>query len=118
VALARGRPDVALALIKPLLAISDDPEYRATHAEILAALGNRRAARDEAERAASGYDRLLARRPEAYADHAAAFFMSAGNRPELAVELATANRKLRDTPRSRRLLEQAVERSREVPLCC
>jgi tetratricopeptide (TPR) repeat protein len=117
VALARGRPDVALALIKPLLAISDDPEYRATYAEILAALGNGRGARDEAQCAASAYDVLLARRPEAYADHAAAFFMSAGNRPELAVELATSNRKLRDTPRSRRLLEKAVQKSREAALC-
>jgi hypothetical protein len=31
---------------------------------------------------------LLARRPEAYADHAAAFFMGVGNRPQRALELA------------------------------
>ena len=41
VALARGQLDVALALIAPLLEISDDPEYRATYAEILAARGER-----------------------------------------------------------------------------
>ena len=42
VALARGQLDVALALITPLLDTSDDPEYRATYAEILAARGETR----------------------------------------------------------------------------
>ena len=81
VALARGQLDVAAALITPLLETSDDPEYRAIHAEILAARGEREAALREAERAAAAYELLLARRPEAYADHAAAFFMGIGNRP-------------------------------------
>ena len=103
VALARGQLDVAAALIKPLLEISDDPEYRATYAEILAARGDGQAA-NEAERAAAAYEQLLARRPEAYADHAATFFMGVGNQPQLAVDLASANLKLRDTPRSRSLL--------------
>ena len=107
VALARGRLDAALALVRPLLEISDDPEYRATYAEILAARGDDAAAASEALRAAAEYGSLLARRPEAYADHAAAFFMGVGNRPLLAVELASKNRKLRDTPRSRRLLARA-----------
>jgi hypothetical protein len=38
---------------------------------------------------------------------AAAFFMGVGNRAQLAVELAKANWKLRDTPRSRSLLAKA-----------
>jgi tetratricopeptide (TPR) repeat protein len=108
VALARGRLDVALALVTPLLEISDDPEYRATCAEILAARGEHEAAAREAEHATRSYDSLLARRPEAYADHAAAFFMGIGNRPQRAVELASANRQLRDTPRSRSLLARAL----------
>ena len=40
VALARGQLDIAAALIAPLLELSDDPEYRATYAEILAARGD------------------------------------------------------------------------------
>ena len=107
VALARGQLQVAAALITPLLAIADDPEYRAIYAEILVAQGDAEAA-SEAERAAAGYDALLARRPEAYADHAAAFFMGVGNRPQLAVDLAQANWKLRDTPRSRSLMGRAL----------
>ena len=107
VALERGQLDRALALITPLLEITDDPEYRATYAQILAARGEYRAATHEAEHAATAYERLLARRPEAYADHAAAFFMGLGNRPQRAVELAAANWKLRDTPRARSLLSRA-----------
>jgi tetratricopeptide (TPR) repeat protein len=112
VALARGELDVAMALITPLLELSDDPEYRATYAEILAARGEHEASAREAEAAAACYESLLARWPEAYADHAAAFFMGIGNRPKLAVELATANWKLRDTPRSRSLLAKALRQLR------
>lgn len=114
VALARGRLDVALELITPLLDTSDDPEYRATYAEILAARGERAAAASEAERAAAAYELLLARRPEAYADHAAAFFLGIGNRPRRAVELASLNWRLRDTPRSRNLLAKALRGAKEV----
>jgi tetratricopeptide (TPR) repeat protein len=115
VALARGKLDIAMTLIIPLLDTSDDPEYRATYAEILAARGDSKAA-SEAERAAAAYEFLLARRPDAYADHAAAFFMSAGNRPQRAIELALANRKLRDTPRSRTLLAKAMRKAEQVSL--
>jgi tetratricopeptide (TPR) repeat protein len=108
VALARGQVEVALALIAPLVELSDDPEYRATYAEILAASGERAVALREADRAAAAYELLLARHPEAYADHAAAFFMGIGHRRQRAVDLALANWKLRDTPRSRSLLARAL----------
>jgi tetratricopeptide (TPR) repeat protein len=116
VALARRQLDIATELITPLLETSDDPEYRATYAEILAARGEGEAAASEAERAAASYEQLLARRPEAYADHAAAFFMGVGNRPQRAIELASANWKLRDTPRSRRLLDKALRKAQQVSL--
>ena len=113
VALAQGQLDVAATLITPLLETSDDPEYRAIYAEILAACGDSRAA-SEAERAAAAYERLLARRPEAYADHAAAFFLGVGNQPQRALELALANWKLRDTRRSRSLLAKARQNAQHV----
>ena len=106
VALARGQLDIAMTLIMPLLQTSDDPEYGAIYAEILSARGDGQAA-SVAKRAATDYELLLARRPEAYADHAAAFFMGVGKRPQRALELALVNRKLRDTPRSRALLTKA-----------
>jgi tetratricopeptide (TPR) repeat protein len=98
VALARGRLDLALALVAPLVDAS----------EILVARGDHEAA-EQAEQAAAAYELLLARRPEAYADHAAAFFLGVGARPERAVDLALLNWNLRDTPRSRRLLARARE---------
>ncbi len=113
VALVRGQLDFAETLIMPLLTTSDDPEYRAIYAEILAARGDCKV-RTEAEHAAAEYELLLARRPEAYLDHAAAFFMGVGNRPEHAVELAFANWKLRDTPRSRSLLAKARLRAQQI----
>ena len=116
VALSRRQLDLAIGLIKPLLAIADDPEYRATYAEILEALGDHHAAAREAETAAAAYDQLLGRRPEAYADHAAAFFLGIGNRPQLAVDLARTNWQLRDTPRSRRLLQLALDKAQQPSL--
>ena len=115
VELARGELDHAMALIVPLIEISDDPEYRAIYAEVLAARGDSKSTR-QAERASAAYELLLARRPEAYADHAAAFFMGIGSRPQRAVELAMANWKLRDPPRSRRLLARAMCNAEQVPM--
>lgn len=114
VALARGQVNVALALLMPLLETSDDPEYRATYAEVLTARGEHEAAMGQAARAAVDYELLLARRPEAYADHAAGFFMGIGNRPQRALNLAEANWKLRDTPRSRSLLAKARRNAERV----
>jgi tetratricopeptide (TPR) repeat protein len=113
VALTRGQLDFALLLIAPLIEISDDPEYRATYAEILAARGDHRSM-TEVKHATAGYERLLARRFEAYADHAAIFFIGVGNWPQLAVDLATANWKLRDTPRSRKLLAKALRKAEQI----
>ena len=113
-ALARGRLDVAGALIAPLLDTSDDPKYRAIHAEILDARRDHEAAEREAEHAAARYELLLARRPEVYAENAAVFFMGIGNRPQLAADLATANWKRRDTPRSRGLLLRALRNAEQV----
>jgi hypothetical protein len=40
--------------------------------------------------------------------------MGVGNRPQRAVELAFLNRKLRDTPRSRRLWDKALRKAQQV----
>ena len=84
VALARGQLDRAMALIMPLLEISTIRNI-ARFMRRSWPRGDRKA-RGEAERAAAAYELLLARRPEAFADHAAAFFMGVGNQPQRAVE--------------------------------
>lgn len=115
VALARGDLDRAAALIRPLIETSDDPEYRAVYAEVLAARGDSKA-RGEAQRASAAYELLLTQRPEAYADHAASFFMGVGGQPQRAIDLAFANWKIRDTPRSRSLLGKAFRKAGQVPV--
>ena len=112
VALARGDLDTAEALIRSLLGVPDDPAYRAISAQVLCARGMRQASLVEAERAAAAYEALLSRRLEAYAGHAAAFFLGVGDRPQRAFELALIDRTLRDTPRSRGLLAKAVSTAR------
>lgn len=107
IALARGDLDGAAALIESPLEASDDPAYVALNAQILAARGEDTEAANEAQRAAAVYDALLERRPEAYVDEAAKFFMGVGNRPLRAVELAAKNLALRDTPCARALLSKA-----------
>ena len=42
--------------------------------------------------------------------------MGVGNRPQRAVELALANRRIRDTPRSRKLLAKALGEAQQVSL--
>jgi hypothetical protein len=42
--------------------------------------------------------------------------MGVGNRPQRAVDLALANRKIRDTPRSRSLLAKALRKAQQVAL--
>jgi hypothetical protein len=58
--------------------------------------------------AAERYDELIESHPEAFADHAAEFWLAAGADPDKAVRLARMNLDVRDTPRARSLLARAV----------
>ena len=82
-----GRPVEAVDLLEPLAA-SDDPEYEGQLSRI---------ARDPAlrEHAARRYDALLAEFPEAFADHAARFFLDRD--PARALSLARMNLAARPT---------------------
>jgi hypothetical protein len=52
--------------------------------------------------------KLLAKHPEAFADHAAEFWLAAGADPDKGLRLAKMNLEIRNTPRARRLLALAV----------
>lgn len=56
----------------------------------------------------SRYDELIASHPEAFADHAAEFWLAAGADPDKALRLARLNVEVRNTPRARDLVAQAV----------
>ena len=103
-----GETDSALVRLYPLAASSDDPDYAAQLAHILGEAGCGDESRHWGRLAAARYEELLASRPEAFADHAAEFWLAAGADPDKALRWARMNLDVRDTPRARSLLAQAV----------
>jgi tetratricopeptide (TPR) repeat protein len=106
-----GEVDTAVARLHALALSSDDPDYAAQLARILAEAGRDREAGHWSRLAAARFDELMANRPEAFADHAAEFWLAAGADPDKAIRLAKMNVKVRNTPRARALLAQAVAAS-------
>jgi tetratricopeptide (TPR) repeat protein len=104
-----GDPETAITRIYPLAAASEDPDYAAQLARILGEIGRNDEASGWCRLAAERYDALTAVHPEAFADHAAEFWLSAGNDPEKALRLARVNIRVRTTPRARDLLAQALD---------
>jgi tetratricopeptide (TPR) repeat protein len=104
---ALGETDSAIARLRPLTITSDDLDYAAQLARILSEVGRVEEAREWRARTAARYDELLARHPEAFADHAAEFWLQAGADPHRALSLATMNLEVRRTPRAHELLFRA-----------
>ena len=105
---ALGETDSAIARLHPLTISSDDPDYPAQLARILTEVGRAEEAREWRARAAARYDELVARHPEAFADHAAEFWLDAGADPHRALSLARRNLEVRQTPRAHELLSRAT----------
>jgi tetratricopeptide (TPR) repeat protein len=99
--------DLAIALLIPLATTSDDPDYAAQLARICADVYPDDA-RYWRERAAARYEELIAVHPEAFADHAAEFWLAAGGDPRKALTLARMNLEIRKTPRACSLLSRAI----------
>src|SRR5262245_23565127 len=74
-----GNPESALARLYPLAVSSDDPDYAAQLARILGEMGRNNEASGWCLLAANRYDELTAAHPEAFADHAAEFWLGVGN---------------------------------------
>jgi thioredoxin-like negative regulator of GroEL len=102
-----GNAESAVALLYPLATTSDDPDYAGQLARILADVGSTEKARYWRQHAAERYDELIALHPEAFADHAADFWLGVGE-PQKALRLAQVNFATRETPRARALLSRAV----------
>jgi len=111
---ATGQRAKAVALLRPLVAASDDPEYAGT----LAALVDGKEAASLRGQAAKRYDALLARHLEAFADHAARFWLAAGARPDKALPLAERNLALRPTAEAYELaMAAALANERNARAC-
>jgi len=71
--LAEGDHQAAINRLWPLASVGDDPAYAAALARALSAAGHQREAGQWGSVAATRYDQLARRHPQAYAEHAADF---------------------------------------------
>ena len=101
--------EAAVKLLQPLVERSDDPEYWGQ----LAALTGDQALE---ARARKRYDALVAKHPEAFADHAARFWLS--REPKRALALAQRNAKLRPTREAWLLVAEAAHAAGQGKLAC
>jgi tetratricopeptide (TPR) repeat protein len=104
-----GDTETAISRLLPLAKYSEDPDYAAQLARILGEVGRLEEARIWSDRAGTVYDELVASHPEAFADHAAEFWLDAGGDPKKALPLARLNFANRPTPRAYALLSRAAE---------
>ena len=104
---ALGQTTAAILRLWPLALASDDPDYATQLARILDEAGHPDEAQTWRGSAKARYDELLARYPDAFADHAAEFWLTIGGDPERALSLARQNLSLRQTPRARALVRRA-----------
>jgi tetratricopeptide (TPR) repeat protein len=104
-----GETEAAIARLRPLAHASDDPDYATQLASILGNAGQTEEGHIWRDKAEARYEVLLARHPEAFADHAAEFWLTIGGDPERALRLARQNLSLRQTPRARALVHRASE---------
>jgi tetratricopeptide (TPR) repeat protein len=111
-------PRRAAELLQPLLSSSDDPEVAAQLSAALAALGRDDEAARLRERAAARYRDLTARYPDAFADHAARFWLGAGADPKLALGLARHNVEVRKTNAAYELLVEAALAAGSPDVAC
>jgi tetratricopeptide (TPR) repeat protein len=112
---ALGETAAAIARLRPLALASDDPDYATQLARILGDAGQTDEARTWRDKAEARYDELLARHRDAFADHAAEFWLTIGGDPERALSLARHNLSVRQTPRARALVRRSERGVRSGP---
>jgi tetratricopeptide (TPR) repeat protein len=105
----------AIERLRELAASSDDPDYAANLAGLLKLIGDTAESDRWRDRAARRYDELISHHPAAFADHAALFWLAAGQNPHRAAQLAKFNLDTRPTPRARELLARAERAQQPGP---
>lgn len=115
---ALGRRDRAIELLRAAAESSDDPDAAGHLARVLEEAGQRFEASGWRGRAAARYSDLVARHPEAFADHGAEFWLGAGGDPKTALVLARRNLAVRETPASYELAAKAALAAGEAAEAC
>ena len=108
---ARGDLPAAIAHAQRAVAAGDDPEALALLGTLHVRDGRETLGRGEIERARQSFEALLARHPQAFADHAAEFYLGAGADPERGLHWAQVNLLVRET---RRALQLGIRAARET----
>jgi tetratricopeptide (TPR) repeat protein len=109
---ALGETAAAIARLRPLARASDDPDYATQLARVLGDAGQTEEAQTWRGKAEARYAELLARHHDAFADHAAEFWLTIGGDLERALRLARQNLALRHTPRARALVRRSSSEAR------
>ena len=81
-------PDQALAHLAVVEKRADDPDVFAAHADALRRQGKDAEARAMTDKARARFEEILAKHPDAFADHAARFFLGEGGDVKRALALA------------------------------
>ncbi len=111
-------PERALAILQPVAARSDDPEVHAELGDALRRIGRTADSQLAIARARASYESLVVAHREAFADHAARFWMGAGADQPRALPLAAANAKLRRTDEALALWLEAGQAAHDAPSTC
>ncbi|MGH7282767.1 MAG: tetratricopeptide repeat protein [Polyangiaceae bacterium] len=101
-------PERALEILTPLVDTTDDADVLAGMADALRRTGKTADATAMQARAKARYDELLKKYPEAFADHAATFYLGPQGDVKLALSLAKSNEENRKTEPSVELLMTAA----------
>jgi len=104
-----GELPAAIARLQRVADRSNDPEAMALLGSLHVKTGETQRGRDEIFAARQRFDALLARHPRAYADHAAEFFLGAGDDAERAFFWARLTLTERGTRRAHQLAIRAAE---------
>ncbi len=107
--IASGDLAAAEAHLLPVVIDTDEPEALALLGELHVRQGHAARGQDEIDGARRRFETLLARHPQAFADHAAEFYLGAGRDPQRAWTWARVNLGERPTRRAFELAIRAAE---------
>jgi tetratricopeptide (TPR) repeat protein len=88
---ALGAHQAAIDRLRPLALSSDDPEYAGNLAGVLTCAGETEEAEHWRIEAAARYEELVRRHPQAFAHHAAHFWLTVGGDPQRGRQLADSD---------------------------
>jgi hypothetical protein len=115
---ATGDREGAIARLRQVTSTASDPEFVGQLAALLEEVGRADEAAPLKAKARKDFDALLAAHPEAFADHAARFYLGSGADPARALKLAELNLKNRSTPEAFDLALTAALAAKDSAALC